>query len=204
MRYEYGIDGLTEESAGNDPLALFESWLAEAVAAKITEPNALALATATADGAPSVRIVLLKSIDASGAVFHTNYESRKGKELSTNPRAAAVMLWHPVHRQVRIEGSISRLSAGESDEYFLSRPPGGRTSATSSPQSRVVADRGELERLWADAEASGAAERRPEYWGGYRLSLDSLEFWQGRANRLHDRIRFTRAGDVWQRDRLAP
>lgn len=204
MRREYGVTGLDETDAGHDPFGLFERWLAEAVAAGITEPNAMALATATPDGTPSVRIVLLKSLDTEGAVFHTNYDSRKGVELTANPRAAAVLLWHDLSRQVRIEGPVAPISAEESDAYFTSRPPGGRISAQASPQSQVVADRAELERRWEEAAASDEAGTRPDNWGGLRLTPESFEFWQGRPNRLHDRIRFRVSGDGWDRDRLAP
>lgn len=204
MRREYGVAGLDESDAGHDPFALFERWLAEAVASGITEPNAMALATATPDGTPSVRIVLLKSLDAEGAVFHTNYDSRKGVEMTENPRAAAVLLWHDLSRQVRIEGPVAPISAAESDAYFTSRPPGGRISAQASPQSKVVADRAELERRWEEAAASPDAGTRPANWGGLRLTPESFEFWQGRPNRLHDRIRFRAADGGWERDRLAP
>lgn len=204
MRTEYSRAGLDEESAGQDPFALFDEWLAQVVEAGVHEPNAMALATATADGAPSVRMVLLKSFDASGAVLHTNYFSRKGVEVEENPRAAAVLLWHEVQRQVRIEGPVSRLSSEESDAYFLSRPPGGRVSAAASPQSQVVAGRAELERRWDEAAASATAGQRPEGWGGLRIAVESIEFWQGRENRLHDRIRFRLDGGEWVKERLAP
>ena len=205
MRTEYSRGGLDEESAGQDPFALFDQWLVQAVEAGVHEPNAMALATATADGAPSVRIVLLKSFDRTGAVFHTNYTSRKGEEIAQNPRAASVMLWHEVQRQVRLEGAVSRISPEESDAYFLSRPPGGRISAAASPQSKVVADRAELQRRWDEAAASEAAGERPDDWGGLRIDVDTIEFWQGRENRLHDRIRFRRgASGTWVRERLAP
>ncbi|MCL3838590.1 pyridoxamine 5'-phosphate oxidase [Aeromicrobium duanguangcaii] len=204
MRTEYARSGLADEDAGDDPIALAQMWLAEVVAAGVHEPNAMAVATATADAAPSVRIVLLKGLDEHGAVFFTNYESRKGRELAENPRAAAALLWHPLQRQVRIEGPVERLDPTESDAYFLARPEGARISAASSPQSQVVTGRDELERRWAEAEAAGAAERRPDGWGGYRIVPEVIEFWHGRENRLHDRIRFTRSGDGWERDRLAP
>ncbi len=205
MRQEYGALGLSEVDAGTDPLDLFGRWFADALAAGLSEPNAMALATATPDGAPSVRVVLLKSLDADGAVFHTNYESRKGRELEVNPRAAAVMLWHDLSRQVRLEGRIEQVSAAESDAYFATRPEGGRISAAASPQSQVVADRAELERRWAEASAAPGAGSRPAHWGGLRLRVESFEFWQGRANRLHDRLRFVSAGDgTWTRERLAP
>ena len=204
MRTEYARTGLDESAAGEDPIALAHRWLGDAIAAGVHEPNAMALATATAAGVPSVRIVLLKGLDERGAVFFTNYESRKGHDLADNPRAAAVMLWHTLQRQLRVEGTVTRLSPAESDAYFLSRPEGARVSAASSPQSDVVADRAELERRWREAEDAGAAQHRPANWGGYRIALDVLEFWHGRENRLHDRLRFTRSGAAWHRDRLAP
>jgi pyridoxamine 5'-phosphate oxidase len=204
MRTEYARTGLDEPAAGGDPVALAQVWLAEAIAAGVHEPNAMALATATASGEPSVRIVLLKGLDEAGAVFFTNYESRKGRELAENPRAAAVLLWHPLQRQVRIEGKVERLDPDESDAYFRARPEGARISAVASPQSQVVAGRDELESRWREAAAAGAAERRPAGWGGYRIVPEILEFWHGRENRLHDRIRFTRSDTGWSRDRLAP
>lgn len=204
LRTEYARTGLDEATAGDDPIRLAQVWIAEAIAAGVHEPNAMALATATTDGQPSVRIVLLKGFDASGAVFFTNYDSRKGRELAENPRAAAVLLWHPLHRQLRIEGAVTRLDAHESDAYFAARPEGARISAAASPQSQVVAGRDELDRRWHEAERGGAADHRPEGWGGYRIAPEVLEFWHGRENRLHDRIRFTRDGDAWTRDRLAP
>ncbi len=204
MRTEYARIGLDETVAGDEPIALARQWLRDAIAAGLHEPNAMALATASATGEPSVRIVLLKGFDARGAVFFTNYASRKGSDLAENPRAAAVMLWHPLQRQLRIEGTVSRLEPAESDAYFLSRPEGARISAASSPQSHVVAGRDELEQRWRHAEENGAADRRPETWGGYRIVTEVLEFWHGRENRLHDRLRFSRSGDAWIRERLAP
>lgn len=206
MRAEYLGESLTEDAAGDDPFELFDRWLDEAVAAGIGEPNAMALATATSAGQPSVRIVLLKSFDQTGAVFHTNYESRKGVEIDANPRVAAVLLWHDIRRQVRIEGPITRVSAEESDAYFATRPPGGRVSAAASPQSQIVADRAELEQRWAAASAADDSGQRPVNWGGYRIAVDHIEFWQGRENRLHDRLLFSRAhrDAAWARVRLAP
>ncbi|GAA3542757.1 pyridoxine/pyridoxamine 5'-phosphate oxidase [Aeromicrobium flavum] len=204
MRTEYARAGLDESAAGDDPIALAQVWLAEAIAAGVHEPNAMAVATATPAGEPSVRIVLLKGLDDAGAVFFTNYASRKGRELAENPRAAAVMLWHPLHRQLRLEGAVERLDPQESDAYFLARPEGARISAAASPQSQVVAGRDELERRWQEAEAAGAAGERPAGWGGYRIAPEVVEFWHGRENRLHDRIRFTRSDAGWSRDRLAP
>ncbi|MBK5217935.1 MAG: pyridoxamine 5'-phosphate oxidase [Propionibacteriales bacterium] len=206
MRAEYAAVGLDEVAAGDDPVALFRKWLAEVVAAEVIEPNAMALATADADGAPSVRTVLLKGLDAEGVVFFTNYDSRKGFELAANPRAAAVMLWHPLQRQVRVEGAVTKLSPEESDAYFASRPHGSQLGAAASPQSQPVVDRAELEERYAQVAAKfgTAAVPRPPYWGGYRIGFDVVEFWQGRVNRMHDRIRFRRVEDGWERGRLAP
>jgi len=206
MRADYAREGLDESAAGGDPLRLFGTWLDDAVRAGLPEPNAMALASATPDGRPSVRVVLLKGMDESGMTFYTNYDSRKGAELEANPHAAAVMLWHPLQRQVRIEGPVTRLSAAESEAYFLTRPRGSQLGAVASPQSQVIADRAELESVLAAAEeAYGDGEVPcPDHWGGYRIGLEVIEFWQGRANRLHDRLRFVREGAAWRRERLAP
>lgn len=204
MRREYENDGFTEADAGGDPYALFDRWFAEAQAAQVPEPNAMALATSTPDGTPSVRILLLKHLDEHGAVFFTNYESRKGTELATNARAAGVLLWHPMFRQVRIEGAVERISAEESDQYFASRPEGARISANVSQQSRPVQDPDALMKAWVEAEAVGAADRRPDSWGGFRMTIESFEFWQGRPNRLHDRIVFQRTMGGWATHRLQP
>lgn len=206
MRFEYAREGLEEETAGDDPLSLFDRWLADALAAGFDEPNAMALATATPDGRPSVRIVLLKGLDARGLVFFTGYDSRKGRELEANPRAAATMLWHPLQRQVRVEGSVTRLDAAESDAYFASRPRGSQIGAVASPQSRPIPDRQALEERVAEVEHVFADREiiRPPGWGGYRIAVESIEFWQGRTNRLHDRLLFTATADGWTRQRLAP
>lgn len=206
MRSEYARDGLDEAGAGGDPLALFARWLDEAVDAAVHEPNAMALATATRDGRPSSRIVLLKGFDARGLAFFTGYGSRKGRELDDNPWAAATMLWHPLQRQVRIEGAVTRLSDAESDAYFTSRPRGSQIGAVASPQSEPIPDRRSLERRVAEVEDEFAGRDvvRPPVWGGYRVAIDSIEFWQGRVGRLHDRLRFTRTSDGWTRERLAP
>ncbi len=206
LRAEYAHEGLDEADAGSDPVALFAQWLAVAVAAGIHEPNAMALATADASGRPSVRIVLLKGFDAAGAVFYTNYDSRKGGELASNPWASAVLLWHQLQRQVRIEGRVERVDPEQSDAYFASRPRGAQIGAVASQQSRPVGDREVLEAQLADAERrfDGRDVERPEHWGGYRITLDAVEFWQGRADRVHDRFRFTRAGEGWSRERLQP
>jgi pyridoxamine 5'-phosphate oxidase len=206
MRTEYARTGLDETAAGDDPLALLGRWLDEAVAAQLHEPNAMALATATPDGRPSVRIVLLKGLDDAGLTFFTNYDSRKGLELGANPRAAAVLLWHPLQRQVRVEGPVTKLDDADSDAYFASRPRGSQIGAVASPQSRRIAGREVLEERVAEVEQffDGTDVVRPPVWGGYRLGLESIEFWQGREDRLHDRLRFLREGDRWQTERLAP
>lgn len=206
MRAEYVASGLDEAHAGKDPFALFTRWLADAVAADAVEPNAMALATATQAGRPSVRIVLLKGIDDTGMTFFTNYDSRKGKDLDANPHAAAVILWHPLQRQVRIEGAVTRVAPAESDDYFAHRPRGAQLGAVSSPQSEVVTSRSELETRFDSAEAhfAGRPVDRPEHWGGYRMDIRTIEFWQGRQNRLHDRLLFERNPRGWDVERLAP
>lgn len=206
MRAEYAREGLDESAAGVDPVRLFGWWLDDVVRAGIHEPNAMALATATTDGSPSNRIVLLKGMDESGMTFFTNYDSRKGVELDSNPQAAAVMLWHPLQRQVRVEGHVTRIGPEDSEAYFRLRPRLAQLGAVASPQSHVIAGRGELEARVSAAEKASADGQvaRPEHWGGYRLGLVTIEFWQGRENRLHDRLRFTREGASWRRERLAP
>ncbi|HKY58257.1 MAG TPA: pyridoxamine 5'-phosphate oxidase [Aeromicrobium sp.] len=205
LRLEYTARGLTEEDAGDDPLVLLRQWISEAVAAGIDEPNAMALATADNRGRPSVRIVLLKGLDLDGAVFYTNLASRKGRELSENPWASAVLLWRPLERQVRIEGPVAPVSDDEADRYFASRPRGAQIGAASSHQSEPIASREDLERQYAEAERASVGDlTRPASWGGFRLGFDSVEFWQGRPNRLHDRIRFVRGIAGWKRERLQP
>jgi pyridoxamine 5'-phosphate oxidase len=198
---------LDEGSVQLVPLPLFTRWYEEAVAANLPEPNAMTLATAQLDGTPSARIVLLRGFDEGGFDFYTNYESRKGEELAANPRAALVFFWAAFQRQVRVEGTVHKLSAEASDAYFQQRPLGHRLGALASPQSRVVAARAVLEermeqlsREFADREVP-----RPPHWGGYRVVPHSIEFWQGQPNRLHDRIRYRRAeAGGWIIERLAP
>ncbi|MGZ4202898.1 MAG: pyridoxamine 5'-phosphate oxidase [Thermoleophilaceae bacterium] len=187
-----------------DPLTQFAAWFAEAGEAGIRMPEAVALATATPDGAPSARMVLMKGFDERGFVFFTNYESRKGAELAANPRAALLFHWDALGRQVRIEGPVERTSREESGDYMRSRPPGSQLSALASPQSRPVESREWLEARVA--ELAGAGEQPlPEHWGGYRLRPESYEFWQHRDDRLHDRIAYRPApGGAWTRERLGP
>jgi pyridoxamine 5'-phosphate oxidase len=190
------------------PLERLAAWFEEAVEAGVPEPNAMALATATPDGVPSVRIVLLKGIDERGAQFFTNYESRKGRELEANPRAAATLYWQPQHRAARLEGVVERLSAEESDAYFASRPRGSRLGAWASRQGWVLASREALEAALADAESRypGDDVPRPAYWGGYRLVPTAIELWQGMPSRLHDRVHWVRDGidGPWREERLSP
>ncbi len=208
MREDYTRAGLSEADAGDDPFALFHRWFAQAVEAKLSEPNAFILATAAPDGRPSARAVLLKALDDRGFTFFTNYDSRKGAELAANPRAAAVFLWHPLERQVRVEGAVERVTAAESDEYFVKRPLGSRLGAWASRQSAVIPDRAFLERQHAElmAKYPNGNVPRPDFWGGYRLVPDAVEFWQGRPSRLHDRVLFARPADgvAWARSRLSP
>lgn len=206
LRINYVAAGLNEQDAGPNPFVLFGRWLDDAVAAHLPEPNAMTVATAGLDAKPSARIVLLRGLDERGFVFFTNYTSRKGNELQQNPFAALVFFWQPLHRSVRVEGRVERVSARESDAYFASRPYGSQLSAAASPQSRVIPDRAFLEKRVGEL-AARFPERvlRPPHWGGYRVVPDVIEFWQGRENRLHDRLRYTRAQDnAWKLERLAP
>jgi len=208
LRQEYSLGGLSEEQAGDDPLALFQRWFEECWAAGLPEPNAMVLATATQDGKPSARMVLLKGFDERGLTFFTNYQSRKARELSANPQAALVFPWHALERQVRVEGLVELTSAEESDAYFQTRPLGSRLGAWASEQSAVIPDRAFLERQHAElmARYPDGNIPRPPHWGGYRLIPLLFEFWQGRPNRLHDRIQFSRTHRhaPWHRCRLAP
>ncbi len=207
VRQHYGFGQLDEAGAGGDPFALFARWLDEAVSAKLYEPTAMALATTTPDGSPSLRMVLLKHFSREGFVFYTNLESRKGKELRANSRVALLFWWDALERQVRIEGKVTPVATAEADRYFAARPRASQLAAAASPQSRVVLDRKELEQRVEIVE-SRFRERaipRPDNWGGCRVGPESFEFWQGRESRLHDRLRFTLCGvEAWQRERLAP
>lgn len=204
LRREYQGEPLHESAVAADPLVQFQHWYDEAVRAKLPLPNAMTLATVAASGQPAARIVLLKGIDSNGFVFYTSYASRKGRELAANARAALVFYWHDLDREVRIEGSVAKTTAAESAAYFDSRPLGSRHAAIASPQSETVADRAALEQRFAAAVQLGEHPARPAHWGGYRLTPVSVEFWQGRPNRLHDRLLYARAGARWQLSRLAP
>jgi pyridoxamine 5'-phosphate oxidase len=206
LRKEYTLHGLSESDLDPDPLRQFQHWFDQALNAGLIEPNAMTLATATPDGKPSARMVLLKGVNAGGFVFFTNYESRKGLELTANPWAALVFYWPELERQVRIEGRVERVAPEESDAYFVSRPNGNRIGAWASRQSAVISSRAELEQRVAELEARYADRDipRPPYWGGFRVIPDMIEFWQGRPNRMHDRLRYRRANDGWIIERLSP
>jgi pyridoxamine 5'-phosphate oxidase len=207
LRTEYRRGELTESSAAHDAIDQFSRWFEEARAAGVREVNAMSLATASREGAPCVRIVLLKEFDPSGFVFYTNYQSRKGRELHHNPRACALFFWVELERQVRIEGAVSRVSAEESDLYYAQRPLEARLGAWASPQSEPIADRAELEARLEEVRArfpDPSDPPRPGHWGGYRIAPERIEFWQGRASRLHDRLLYVREPGGWRRTRLAP
>lgn len=207
LRREYSTAGLSEADAGDDPFALFDQWFTAAIAAQLPEPNAMTLAACTRDGIPSARIVLLKKFDASGFCFFTNYGSRKARVIEANPHCALVFHWHQLERQVRIEGVASRTTTAESDQYFASRPRGSRLGAIASPQSQVIASRAAMDQALEELEKKYPGEDipRPEFWGGFRVVPNMIEFWQGRQNRLHDRLRFSRQSDgAWLRERLGP
>ena len=206
LRQNYTLQALNEADVDPDPIRQFQRWLDQAIAAELPEPNAMTLATATRDGIPSARIVLLKGLDARGFAFYTNYESRKGQELADNPQAALVFLWTVLERQVRIEGQVEKVAAAETDAYFQSRPLASRLGAWASEQSRVIRDREVLEQRFAELKATYADETvpRPPHWGGYRVIPHQIEFWQGRTSRLHDRLRYRLKQGNWLLERLAP
>ena len=206
LRTDYSLKTLDEAQVGRDPLQQFGLWMVEAIHAKVPEPTAMHLATVDASGRPSGRIVLLKGVDPRGFVFFTNYDSRKGRDLAARPVAALTFMWKELERQVRIEGTVEKVSAAESDAYYETRPLGSRIGAWASPQSSVIENRAWLEARWAELAAQyGEQPTRPEHWGGYRVTPQRMEFWQGRLSRLHDRIEFTRdEGRGWKIARLAP
>lgn len=206
LRREYAATRLDESDVDPDPLRQFVRWYDDAHRAELLEPNAMTLATATPDGEPSARIVLLKGADERGFAFFTDYRSRKGQDLESNPRAALVFHWGELERQVRITGAVSRVSREESETYFLSRPRGSRLGAWTSHQSSVIATREALDAGLREITArfDGADVPLPPHWGGFRVRPDTIEFWQGREDRLHDRIRYLREGGAWRVERLAP
>ena len=206
IRKDYILAELDENTAGADPVTFFGQWFREAERAEITEINAMTLATAGKDGMPHSRIVLLKGLDDRGFVFFTNYDSNKGREIAENGNVALLFFWKELERQVRIEGSIEKVSAEESDIYFGSRPAGSRLGAWASPQSREIPHRNILDLNYAhyENEFSGIETPRPPHWGGYIVLPQRMEFWQGRASRMHDRILFTKMEAGWRKSRLAP
>ena len=206
LRREYASRALTEADADADPIRQFSLWFSEALKSELLDVNAMTLATATASGEPSARIVLLKGFDETGFLFYTNYESAKGRIMAENPRASLLIFWAELERQVRITGGVTRTSAEESARYFQSRPFASQIGAWASAQSRTVADRAALESRYAELAATyaGGPVPLPPFWGGYRVTADRIEFWQGRKSRLHDRLLYTRHGGSWSRSRLAP
>jgi pyridoxamine 5'-phosphate oxidase len=205
IRQEYMRAGLSEAQADADPIRQFERWFEDALRAKLPLPNAMTLATVTPEGAPSARIVLLKGVEQGAFLFYTNYLSRKGRELEQRAQACLVLLWSDLERQVRIDGVVQKVTSADSDAYYATRPLGARLSAWASAQSATVATRKILEDAMEQARRQhGDQPPRPANWGGYRVVPQAIEFWQGRADRLHDRLRYRRQGDTWTIERLSP
>lgn len=206
LRRDYTKNGLLEADVDADPFRQFAVWFEQATRAGIVEPNAMSHATVSPEGQPSIRIVLLKGVDDQGFIFFTNYESRKGRDMITNPKSALLFFWSALERQVRIEGIIEKIDHNQSKAYFDSRPEGSRIGAWSSHQSEVVNSRDALEKRYEEnrAKFAGTEIPMPDYWGGYRLIPSMIEFWQGRGSRMHDRIRYRHLGDSWVIDRLSP
>ncbi len=206
LRKDYSLAGLLEKDLAKDPFRQFDQWFQEAEAAKIHEPNAMSLATATRDGRPSARTVLLKGLDGRGFVFFSNYESRKGRELDANPHATLLFPWLALERQVIIEGPLAKVPREESETYFHSRPRASQLGAWVSQQSAIISDRSVLEDSMKllEAKYAGREVPLPPHWGGWRLAPETVEFWQGRRSRLHDRLRYRRGKDGWTIERLAP
>jgi pyridoxamine 5'-phosphate oxidase len=209
LRQEYTYAGLDEADLAADPVEQFRRWFAAWHEVAVGDPNAMVVSTATPDGHPSLRTVLLRALDDAGFVFFSNYDSRKGRELAANPRAALLFPWHPLGRQVIVEGTAAPLDPAASDAYWVTRPRGSRLAALASPQSQVIADRSTVEERWAqlDAELADGDIPRPANWGGFRVAHERVEFWQGRERRMHDRLVFHRdrsAPSGWRTERLAP
>jgi pyridoxamine 5'-phosphate oxidase len=206
LRTEYAKGELDAANVASDPIIQFGKWMDEALQAEVIEANAMSLGTCAADGQPSVRIVLLRGFDEAGFMFFTNYDSAKGRSLTANPKAALTFFWAELERQIRIEGIVEKATKAESDDYFMGRPRESRLGAWASPQSQVIADRDELESFWKGkkSEFDGTEVIRPANWGGFRLRPQTIEFWQGRPSRLHDRIRYRAVEDDWVIERLAP
>ena len=206
LRNEYSAKELSKEGINNDPLLQFEKWFNEALETKVLEPNAFILSTATREGKPSARVLLLKGVSRGGFTFFTNYQSKKARHIEDNPFGAMVFFWPELERQVRIEGEIHKVTPEESDEYFVKRPLGSRLGAWASKQSEVIPDREYLRDKMKQLEekTKGSEIERPDYWGGYRMMPGVIEFWQGRPNRLHDRLQYTLKDGNWKIERLSP
>ena len=206
LRKDYSLSGLAEKDLARDPFRQFQKWFQEAEAAKVIEPNAMVVSTVSKSGQPSSRVILLKGVDGRGFVFYTNYESRKGREIEANPRVSLLFPWLALERQVVVEGSVTKISREESEAYFHSRPHASQIGAWASQQSTIISGRSVIEDAAKALEKKYAGQQVPipPHWGGYRVSPESVEFWQGRRSRLHDRLRYRREKDAWIVERLSP